>query len=159
MPAQKVWAPHGTVKRYRQGGCDDLNGGKPGAGDRCADCIQGMSEYNARMRAGDKTPHAAKVTSIDEHRASRARTASSNTKQNNTGAMERAVAEQLAPYAEESPAYVQLAVSLAQVIDDPDRASVRHQNARQLQAVMDKLGQGKKKKSRGRLAAVQAITR
>ena len=47
---------------------------------------------------------------------------------------------------------------MARILDDQQLVSMWPQAARQLQALLDGLRSGAKKKSRGRLAAVQAMT-
>jgi hypothetical protein len=156
MPAVKSWGQHGTIRRYRQGGCDDLDGGKPGTGRRCDDCRLAMREYNQRDRAGvsrvrrkmnlvhgERQFPAGNVTSIAKTKA---------------GPCEQAVSEQLAEFAAEHPVRVQMALTCARILDNPDRVALHPTTVRQLETVVDKITTGQKKKSRGRLAVVQAMT-
>lgn len=160
MPAQRKWQPHGTRERYRQGGCDDLVGGSPGAGDRCADCIEAMADYNARKKAGEIVSKGHNVTSIDKHRTSKAAGKPSSTKKKPAmGEYEEAIRSQLEAYTESDPGYVAMAVAGARILDNPEAWRMHPQAIQRIQSVTDKLGQSKRKKSRGRLAAVQAITR
>jgi hypothetical protein len=154
----KVFAPHGTLRRYRQGGCDDLRGGSPGAGDRCDKCKLAMREFNLRERAGmsgklksvrgqpNSEPDPEEPTSIE----SRSR--------KSAGAVERSVTEQLSVYAKDEPVRVQMALSCARILDNMDRVALHATTVRQLEGIVDKLTAGKKKKSRGRLATVQNMT-
>lgn len=73
MSRPKQWKAHGTVSRYRQGGCDDVRGGTAGVGERCPECKAAMSEYNSQRGAGmapDERRPIGSVRSIAGHRSS-----------------------------------------------------------------------------------------
>lgn len=169
MSRVKEWQPHGTVKRYRQGGCDDLNGGMAGVGARCADCKSAMSQWNSQRGAGiapeQRRPADAvgNVTSMAEHKRSNAAPTQSNSQPNASpparlaGATERAVLKQLAPYQEANPIRYELALSAARILDDPERTNIHDKHSKILEDIVEKLTAKKKTKSGGRLATVSAM--
>jgi hypothetical protein len=161
MPAVKSWGQHGTIRRYRQGGCDDLDGGEPGTGRRCDDCRMAMREYKQRDLAGLSRVRR-KMNLVHGQRQPEGRPSRSNvtsiTTRPQAGPCERAVSEQLAEFAAEHPVRVQMALTCARILDNPDRVNLHATTVRQLEAVLDKVISGQKKKSRGRLAVVQAMT-
>jgi hypothetical protein len=152
----KVFAPHGTLRRYRQGGCDDTRGGSPGAGDRCDKCKLAMREFNLGERAG----MSGKLKSVKTEREPEPEEPTSirSKPRRDAGDMERSVIEQLSAYAKDEPVRVQMAVAAARILDNPDRVALHPPTIRQLEGIVDKLTAGKKKKSRGRLAVVQSMT-
>jgi hypothetical protein len=155
MARNKVWGTHGTVRRYRQGGCDDLKGGNAGMGPRCAECRSAMSLHN-RDNQANRGVKLGSVTSIAGHNSSNAAPAQSN--QNDIGFNEAAIISGTEQYRESNPAFVALAISAARDLDNPDLAGSRPTMMRNLTAILEKLDASKKKKSRGRLAAVQSMT-
>jgi hypothetical protein len=76
------------------------------------------------------------------------------------GAVEAAVAAECAKLstAVERPADVQQALVLARILDDAEVTALHPVTSRQLHALMESLRTGRKLKSKGRLAAIQAIT-
>lgn len=154
----KVFAPHGTLRRYRQGGCDDTRGGSPGAGDRCDKCKLAMREFNLGERAGMSGKLKSVKTQRDAEPDPEEPTPITSKPRRDAGPMERSVLEQLSPYAKDEPVRVQMAVSAARILDNDDRVALHPPTIRQLEGIVDKLTAGKKKKSRGRLAVVQNMT-
>jgi hypothetical protein len=65
--------------------------------------------------------------------------------------------ENMGQVAADKPAIVSQAKTLARILDDPTLMPMHASTSRQLQALLASLD-GPKKKSRGRLAAVQAMT-
>jgi hypothetical protein len=167
MPRKIEWKPHGTVSRYRQGGCNDvLNGGEPGTGDRCPECKAAQSEYNSQRGAGmapDERRPIGSVRSIAGHRRSNTDGTQSNSRpsQSNSqpemGPTERAVHEQLDQYRAEQPIRVELALNAARVLDDADRVNIHHQARRDMSEIVKDLTAKRKTKSGGRLATVSAM--
>lgn len=158
MPAVKSWAEHGTIRRYRQGGCDELIGGERGVGKRCEDCKQAMREYNQRDRLG--IPHVRKkLNLVRGQKSPRASVTPMRVNNRRTGGpVEQSVTEQLTEYMADQPVRVQMAITCAKILDNPDRVALHPTTVRQLEAIVDKLTAGTKKKSRGRLSVVQAMT-
>jgi hypothetical protein len=173
MPAVKRWGEHGTVRRYRQGGCNELRGGKQGDGERCDKCKTAQREFNQGIRAGQVIPpnSNANVLRIDKrrhtspqnlgrHLSSRA----SDPEQPKIpgrpkmGRNEAAIWKQLEPFQDDHPARVEMALTAAKILDDPDRVSLHTQALRQLDQILERVTGGRKSKSKGRLAAVQAMT-
>lgn len=165
----RKWQPHGTVGRYRQGGCADLDGGEPGTGDRCSDCRLAMSEFNRNARTQgswsmDDAP--SNVTSINGRKASRAAQSGSKIGESDQkeppihvpGPVERAVITQTMEYAADNPAAVEMAKVAARILDNPDRSALHPTTFRNLDSMLQRLAAAKKTKSRGRLAAVQSMT-
>lgn len=173
MPAKKSWGDHGTIRRYRQGGCDDLRGGTPGHGQRCAECILAAKEFRAGERAGIVNPKHGNVLPLDKRRrGSKKGLSSVKTSQNSTetppdtsskppkgmGDNESAVIEQLEQFREAQPVLVSMAVTCARILDDSDRVTLHTSTIRQLSDIVGKLTGGRKTKSKGRLASVQRMT-
>lgn len=169
MARHKSWGPHGSVRRYRQGGCDDLRGGKPGAGDRCDQCKLAMSEQYLAQKNGLATARkpaqvCTNVTPIRSRQNTAPKTSREESKTDSThemGANERAAWAQLEPYVDSQPLRVQMALTAAKQLDDPDRGSQVSQIMRQLNETIDRLtDSGKKKKSNtGKLAIMNAMNR
>lgn len=163
MSRQTQWKDHGTVSRYRQGGCDDLHGGTPGVGERCPECKAAMSEWNSLRLANGISQKDFKATgnvrSINDRKRSNSRPAQSNSHSNgsNIGATEKAVLTQLEPYRAEQPVRVELALSSARILDNPDRVNIHDKHAKILEDIVGKLTAKKKTKSGGRLATVSAM--
>lgn len=156
----KTWGQHGTVRRYRQGGCNDLRGGEPGAGDRCAKCKEAMSKWNKRNRAG-QNPISVKVShlhSVDG--GSKPSRTGSKTSPSSAGGNEQAVLTQFAELiaAGEEAVRIQMALTAARILDDPEARNIHPTTLRQLGDVMDKLTATRKTKSRGKLHSVSAMT-
>jgi hypothetical protein len=175
MPRTREWKPHGTVSRYRQGGCNDvLNGGEPGTGDRCPECKAAQSEYNSQRGAGlaaDErrpigsvrsiaspiaSPIASQRSSNTDGLQSNSRPSQSNS-QSAMGPTERAVHEQLDQYRAEQPIRVELALNAARVLDDAGRVNIHHQARRDMSEIVKDLTAKRKTKSGGRLATVSAM--
>jgi hypothetical protein len=158
MPAHKLLAPHGTVRRYRQGGCDDLRGGKVGSGERCDACKLAMREFGLAKKNGQSyvkgnvTPLRAVETSPETSRQP------SKTYSHGQASMEAEIMSLAEQYPDRG-VELGLALSLVPNIFDPDRASQRHQNVKELGAIIERIrGSSGKKKSRGKLASVQAMS-
>jgi hypothetical protein len=160
MPRKREWKPHGTVSRYRQGGCNDaLNGGEPGTGDRCPECKAAQSEYNSQRGAGmapDERRPIGSVMSIAGRRRSNTDGPQSNSRLE-MGPTERAVHEQLDQYRAEQPIRVELALNAARVLDDADRVNIHHQARRDMSEIVKDLTAKRRTKSGGRLATVSAM--
>lgn len=165
MARHKSWGPHGSVRRYRQGGCDDLRGGKPGAGDRCDQCKLAMREHNLAAKNGLATaPKPAQVcTNVTPIRLRQNSPPETSRQPSKTYSQGQASMEaEIMSLAEQYPdrgVELGLALSLVPNIFDPDRASQRHQNVKELGAIIERIrGSSGKKKSRGKLASVQAMS-
>ena len=74
------------------------------------------------------------------------------------GECEQAVRDQLEPYLEDHPVRVQMALTCARILDNPDRVALHPTTVRQLNETIEKITATTKKKSRGRLSVVQAMT-
>jgi hypothetical protein len=167
MPASK-WAEHGTMRRYRQGGCDDVRGGRAGNGSRCDPCKLAAREFRQGIRAGQANPpKGSNVASLDKRRRAKTAAAPANSASSTEttskptkfmGANETAVHQQLGVYRDEQPVRFEMALTAARILDDPERVSLHGTILRQLETVTEKLTGGRKTKSKGRLAAVQAMT-
>lgn len=179
----KVWAQHGTVRRYRQGGCNDLRGGEPGAGDRCDACKEGMSRFNSRTRAGQTptgggpvTVKVARLVSINGSKTPGAESNSPGAESNSpyaeansrhlamnakpsVGACEQAVLDDFAEMisAGENRMQIQLLVTGARIMDNPEARNIHPTTMRQMQEIYKTLTATRKTKSRGRLASVQRM--
>lgn len=166
MARPKEWKPHGTVSRYRQGGCDDLHGGLPGTGDRCDKCKAAMSEWNSQRFAGtpaEKRIPIGTVTPISGHKRPNAKPAQSNSKPSASkaapvmGATERAIHAQFEQYRDEHAARFELLLCGARIMDDPERTQIHATTMRQMEMIIDKIVAKRKTKSGGRLAMVSAM--
>jgi hypothetical protein len=173
MSRVKEWKPHGTVSRYRQGGCNDvLNDGEPGTGDRCSGCKAAMSEYNSQRMSGmapDERRPVDTVTSISGRRNSKSAGVGSNSRPSQStrdgsslnteqmGPTERAVIQQLEQYRHEHPVLFELALSAARDLDNADARNLYRAARRDMNEIIDKLTAKKKTKSGGRLATVSAM--
>lgn len=163
MPAPKSWGEHGTVRRYRQGGCAELEGGVQGTGERCADCRDAIREFQSRNRAG--VSHVKKRMSLVHGKSARNNVTPMTPRDDDVakprrggGPVEQSVREQLSEYAIDQPVRVQMALAAARILDNPDRVALHMPATRQLEGIVEKLTAGQKKKSRGRLSVVQAMT-
>jgi hypothetical protein len=170
MAAVKSWGLHGTIRRYRQGGCNDLRGGKAGEGERCADCKLAQKEHAQGLRAGQAIPtRSSNVHILDKRRLRSNKVpklveAVSNTDLDGSesrprmGRNEKAAYKQLKEYEDREPLRVEMALTAARILDDPDRVALHGTVLRQLDQIVERLTGGRKTKSKGRLAAVQAMT-
>jgi hypothetical protein len=156
MAGVRSWAQHGTVRRYRQGGCDDLIGGQAGVGARCADCRAAINEFQSRERVG--VSHVQRKISLVKGKRSPSGSVTSMPTRAKGGPVEQSVSEQLSEYAADQPVRVQMAIVCARILDNPDRVALHATTVRQLEGIVDKLTATTKKKSRGRLAIVQSMT-
>lgn len=183
------WKAHGTVQRYRQGGCADIIGGEPGTGEHCRPCKAAMNLYQREWKAGvhrrekDAVPIFSDRDEVLEYRLAREkrlRVVSDTEQQAATytgaavtqpqsetesesdprmmGSVESGVIAQTREYVDERPGDVAMAIVAAKILDTPERVAIHPQTMRQLQSILASLNAGKRKKSRGRLAAVQAMT-
>lgn len=164
MPVVKRWAEHGTIRRYRQGGCNDLRGGIAGEGERCDKCKTASREFTQGRRAGEAIPPNSNVTVLDRRRLrpKKAKPVDDNEdirhSTRSMGRNEKAIWKQLEPFQDDHPARVEMALTAAKILDDPDRVSLHTQALRQLDQILERVTGGRKTKSKGRLAAVQAMT-
>lgn len=131
-----LMAAHGTSTEYRNG-C------------RCAVCKAGNTQRQRDYQARRSTPASPNV--VEMPGVSRATP--------EIGFNEAAVIAQCenAPKAGDLPSIVAQARTLARILDDPSLMTYHATTSRQLQSLLATL-QGPPKKSRGRLAAVQAMT-
>jgi hypothetical protein len=148
MARIQVLKAHGTIQRYRQG-C------------RCDECRRANTDYATSHKLGTNLVAGDNVTSIKRRQAKTPRKhVDSN---GNVGAVggevERAVKSQLADFTSEFPTQVEMALVAARILDNDDRVALHPTTLRQLGAIVEGLTAGKKKKSRGRLAAVQDMTK
>jgi hypothetical protein len=74
------------------------------------------------------------------------------------GLNEQAVHARFEQLGLDNVALLQQCLSMAKVLDDPERIAQHVQACKQLDFMLDRAAQGKKKKSRGRLASVQAMS-
>jgi hypothetical protein len=179
----KSWAPHGTVRRYRQGGCNDLKGGVQGEGPHCVKCTTAQREFDAGRKAGmlvppnsNRTPRTpsgrtqlkSTVTQLDKRRKSLKSVPAQPDKDETSkpskkptkisGAVERSITDLQKQHEDGAyPVEFQMALCAARILDDPERVALHPTTLRQLQAILVTLG-GPKKKTKGRLATVQAMT-
>lgn len=153
------WREHGTVERYRQGGCDDLRGGSPGVGERCEACRAAKSAQYHEGRNQPSGDGMATVTAISGRVPTNTQAAQTKPAAPHVvGYNEENVIKQTLDYVDSEPAYVAMAISCARTLDNPDLSSQHATTTRNLFQILSKLSEGKKKKSRGRLAAVQQMT-
>lgn len=165
MPAVKQWAPHGTVRRYRQGGCNDLIGGQQGAGKRCEKCIDAMRDYNSQNKAGQNPKNLnSNVVTIDKRKlhggSAEANPVAGQPKRPEVGATEQAVLDQFAERITkgEDLVMIQMARKAARILDNDERVGIWPQTLNQLKDIIGKLTEKKKTKSGGRLASVKAMS-
>lgn len=162
MPAQKLPAPHGTVRRYRQGGCDDTRGGQHFVGERCDACKSAMREFGLTRKNGGnfpkkKRPVGSNVTALHAVGAKTSRVPS-----NSHSAQSRMEAELMTLEGQfpDRAFEIQCALALVENVFNPDCRSQRHQNIKEIHGIIAGVrSSASKKKSRGRLAAVQAMSR
>jgi hypothetical protein len=152
MPFRLVFvADHGTTTEYRNG-C------------RCQPCRNAEAAKKRRQRAsaltGGATDGAVVRLVLSTGQPARKTKAVSKPKAKVVGPNEQAVLDQCAasPLAADQPATVAQAVSLAKILDDEACKAMWPTTSRQLHALMLAL-RAPQKKSRGRLARVQAMTR
>jgi hypothetical protein len=157
----KVLKPHGTMARYRQGCVDG-----PGK-TSCDACKAANREYQEIYKLRLRPPRPNLVDRGNVRSISRPVSTKTSRERLNTepaqqdicvGSVERAVRIQLQDFVAEHPTQVEMAVVAAKILDDPDRVVLHPTTIRQLNMIVEQLTAGKKKKSRGRLAAVQAMT-
>jgi hypothetical protein len=74
------------------------------------------------------------------------------------GPHERAVLKQFTQYMEDEPVLVEMALGAARILDNPERATLHPPTLRQLSDIREKLTGGRKTKSKGRLAAIVAMS-
>ena len=135
-------AKHGTAQGYRDG-C------------RCDDCRLGMREYHADLRrrkaAGEPVRGPGKVVSLPS--------AAANTRPAGPGPVEAAVLEEIEglQLTSDRPGLAAMAVSLAQLMDDPMSKGKRPDAAAKLEQLLEKLHKGADVK-KSRLATVRAMT-
>jgi hypothetical protein len=128
------------------------------SGCRCAVCrsAETQRERDYRARGGGR------VVAMPTGKPTVKANVKVETKPNAVGSAEQAVIDETGQLtsAADRPAVVAAARAMARILDDQQLVSMWPQAARQLQALLDGLRSGvKKKKSGGRLAAVQAMTR
>lgn len=161
MPALKQWAPHGTVRRYRQGGCNELRGGERGAGDRCAECKAAMADYNQQRKAGE-TPinNVVNLGKAKLHTVESTGTPMNSLETPVVGDTENAILTQFKELIDkgEHLVLIQMARKAAQILDSPERVTLHPTTLRQLNDIIGKLTEKKKTKSGGRLASVKAMS-
>lgn len=157
MAARKSWGAHGTVRRYRQGGCDDLRGGQQGYGDRCDACKISMRDYTAGRKAGFTVPINSNIVPIDKRKLRHFKP-TDEPDDKKCGPAERAVHRQLGPYSDSDPVYVELALNAARILDNRLQSTLHTAASKQMDLIIDRLTGGKKVKSKGKLAAVAAMT-
>lgn len=163
--------PHG-LQGYRRFGC------------KCDICRAANRDYFRARRAKDNGRERAKKAAKDELAAKRAarsaqcRAASAkrqpsqddSVKTSNAkkiGEMEKAVVDAATKLdaAEDKPDIVMMARNMARILDNPKQVALHPSTNRQLMALMTQLrgdgspGRGGRRKSGGRLAAVQKMTR
>ena len=160
MSRHQVLQPHGTIKRYRQGKCLP-------DGSRCDECKRANAEYQRDFKLGMNPAVASNVSPIRGRRASaqsKAQRAQEKSgpaplvRPDPVGQVEKAVKEQLRDFATEHPIQVEMALVGARILDSPERVALHPTTMRQVSQIVDSLTAGKKKKARGRLAAVQDMT-
>jgi hypothetical protein len=152
MARHQVLQPHGTVKRYRQG-C------------KCDPCRAANAEYQRCFKLGLKpvgnvSPIRGRKPSAQAaaQRAQEKSGPSPRVRSGSVGEVERAVRGQLKDFAADNPTQVEMAIVAAKILDNPERVALHPTTIRQLGQIVEGLTAGKKKKSRGRLAAVQSMT-
>jgi hypothetical protein len=74
------------------------------------------------------------------------------------GPNEQAVLARFEQLGLDNVALLQQCLSMARVLDDPERIAQHVQACKQLDFMLDRAAQGKRKKSRGKLASVQAMS-
>lgn len=155
--------PHGSYLRYQQG-CTAGTGGKA-----CRDCKSDWARYqrerNARKRVGKstnsrKTVGRAGVIKLAPAVGAVAPEPTPKPSPASPGPVETAVRVECdaMPIAKERPATVQQALAMARILDDIDQQGMWNQASRQLHTLLESLRVNTKRKSKGRLAAIQAIT-
>lgn len=166
MARQKIWGDHGTVARYRQGGCDDLQGGIAGVGERCAECKLAMSEYNRNGRAGlnSRNSGSRRVGSNSSRAGSNSGLTGSNSSpiESNSdapahGPIGMAILSALEEHRSSRPVEFEVALACARILDAPERVTLHPTTIRQLNLVLDRLA-GRKSKTGGRLEAIKRMT-
>ena len=148
MARIQVLKPHGTMQRYRQGGCNP-------DGSRCDECKRANSDYQANYKLG-LTGSKGNVTPIKRRSSTKPKPSAAQS--DPAGAVEKSVNAQLKDFADEHPVQVEMALVAARILDNEDRVALHPTTLRQLGQIVETLTAGKKKKSRGRLAAVQQMT-
>jgi hypothetical protein len=154
MARIQVLQEHGTIKRYRQG-C------------KCQQCRDANAEYQRAFKLGLKPAAADNVSPIrgrgrkPSSAQAKAQCAQESSKRSTavSGEVERAVHLQLKDFTAEFPTQVEMALVAARILDNSELVTLHPTTLRQLGAIVESLTAGKKKKSRGRLAAVQDMTR
>ena len=143
--------PHG-LGGYRRYGC------------RGPVCRAANAEYQRKRRAAQKgKPMAKRGATVS--RLHSVPTSPPPVEQSEPGPVERAVIDECAgltigdvSVVEERPAYVQMARSMARILDNPRREKDHTPASNQLRTVMEILHAGAKTKSKGRLVAIQKMT-
>jgi hypothetical protein len=147
MARIQVLKAHGTIQRYRQG-C------------RCDECRRANTDYATMHKLGTKPGD--NVTPIKRRSPAKPQRKQADPSVNVGavgGEVERAVKSQLADFTSEFPTQVEMALVAARILDNEERVALHPTTLRQLGAIVEGLTAGKKKKSRGRLAAVQEMTK
>jgi len=140
-------AQHGTATMYRNGcRCNDC----------CASNAKRGRDYRAKNPTRRGTRGARNVVAMPTQPTPQPVPQPPNELGDNEAAV-IAQCEQLGKAAAEKPSLVAQAKTLARILDRPDLMPMHATTSRQLQALLASLD-GPKKKSRGRLAAVQAMT-
>jgi hypothetical protein len=151
-----------------------------GHGCRCLPCAQANSAYQRHYRAAKLTgvhvrvsrhedrvpgdvvafPNRAHLKSPMSKRVGQV-SLSTQPDSDRVGSVEQALLDETAPLpkAAERPATVAGACAMARILDDDALVAMHPQAVRQLQVILNELHSVTKRKSKGRLAAVQQMTK
>jgi hypothetical protein len=127
------------------------------SGCRCGVCRSAETHRKREYRAR----RGATLVAMSAAKPPKALEAASKTNPNGSGFVEQAVVEETTSLtkAVACPGMVANALAMARILDTDDLVGMHPQAARQLQAILCELHLGTKKKSKGRLASVQQMTR
>jgi hypothetical protein len=146
-------ADHGTLGRYR--------GNKATPPCRCAKCKEGWNLYmrNRRTRSvAERTksrvvrPESTNVVQLKPATTTQAAAPGA------IGLNEQAVHARFEQLGLDNVALLQQCLSMARVLDDPERIAQHVQACKQLDYMLDRAAQGKKTKSRGKLQYIQSMS-
>jgi hypothetical protein len=148
-----------SVCTFAAGGACDGSTGSYRSGCRLAPCRKANAQYKRKRRTQSvpersKTRKPTNVVQMPTARATTQPAAPDGT----PGEQERAVIAQLETIDCKDVALVARCRKMAEILDDPGQQGHWIQASKSLDAMMTRAQTGRKKKSRGRLASVQAMS-
>jgi hypothetical protein len=145
-------AEHGTISAYR--------GSATREPCRCATCKRGWAEYmrNRRTKSVPERSKTRVVKPTNVVQMPSPQVAARAAAQPGMGANEAGVLERFEQLDTNDPALKAQCVTLARLIDDGENVALIVPATKQLHLMLTGAAQGKKKKSRGKLASVQALS-